>query len=145
MPLHLIKLCVGADCVKDLKDWIAERLRDKKKRGLPAEHIHTTRMSPKRIDELLAGGSLYWVIRGEVACRQRLRDLRATVDGEGISRCQLVLDPKVVVVHPRPFRPFQGWRYLQANDAPPDLARSAPGAVIMPEPMRRELRELGLL
>lgn len=145
MALHLIKLCVGCDSVKELKDWIRERLRDKKKRGLPREHIHTTRMMPKRADELLDGGSLYWVIRGEVACRQRLLKLRPVVDKEGIGRCQLVLEPKVVVVHPRGYRAFQGWRYLEAKDAPPDLERSAPGSVLMPETMRRELRELGLL
>lgn len=145
MSLNLIKLCVGCDSVKELKEWIRERLRDKKKRGLAVEHIHTTRMMPKRADELLDGGSLYWVIRGEVACRQRLEQIRPIVDAEGIGRCQLVLDQKIVVVHPRVYRAFQGWRYLDPKDAPPDLDRSAPGAAILPEPMRRELRELGLL
>ncbi len=145
MTLNLIKLCVGCDSIEELQGWIGERLRDKKKRGLALEHVHTTRMMPKRVDELLAGGSLYWVIRGELACRQKLRAVRGIVDKEGISRCELVLDQKVVAVRPRVFRAFQGWRYLTANDAPPDLDRAAPGAGIMPEPLRRELRELGLL
>jgi hypothetical protein len=145
MPLHLIKLCVGADSVKDLKDWIRERLAEKRAKGLPREHIHTTRMVPKRADELTDGGSLYWVIRGEVLCRQRLRALRTIVDGGGITRCQLVLDPKIVLVQPRFWRAFQGWRYLEAKDAPTDLDRAAPGSRDMPEPMRRELHELGLL
>lgn len=145
MALHLIKLCVGADSVKDLTDWIRERLADKRKRGLPVEHVHTTRMMPKRADELLDGGSLYWVIRGEVRCRQRLRAVRPVVDKQGIGRCELVLDPKVVQVRPRPCRAFQGWRYLQPQDAAPDLGRTAPGAAAMPETLRRELRELGLL
>lgn len=145
MTLHLIKLCVGADSVKDVTDWIRERLAEKKKRGLPAEHIHTTRMMPKRADELLDGGSLYWVIRGEVLCRQRLRALRPIVDKEGIGRCELVLDPKVVKVQPRACRAFQGWRYLQPKDAAPDLERLAPGVAVMPDTLRRELRELGLL
>ena len=91
------------------------------------------------------GGSLYWVIRGELACRQPLKDVRAIIDKEGVSRCELVLEPKVVTVRPRPFRAFQGWRYLVAKDAPPDLDHAAPGASTMPEPLRRELRELGLL
>jgi hypothetical protein len=145
MPLHLIKLCVGCDSVKELQDWIRTRLRDKRKQGVPAEHIHTTRMVPKRAAELTDGGSLYWVIRGEVACRQRLRELRTIVDGEGITRCQLVLEAKVVPVRPRFWRAFQGWRYLDPKDAPPDLDRAAPGARDMPEPLRRELHELGLL
>jgi hypothetical protein len=145
MALHLIKLCVGCDSVKELRDWIRERLADKRKRGLPAEHIHTTRMVPKRAAELTDGGSLYWVIRGEVLCRQRLRDLRTIIDGNGITRCQLVLEPKVVLVDPRFWRPFQGWRYLEAKDAPPDLDRAARGKRDMPEPMRRALHELGLL
>jgi hypothetical protein len=145
MPLHLIKLCVGCDNVKELEDWIRTRLRDKRKQGLKPEHIHTTRMTPKRAAELTDGGSLFWIIRGEVLCRQRMRDLRSVVDDQGIARCQIVLEPKVIPVQPRFWRPFQGWRYLEAKDAPPDLDRSAPGAREMPEPMRRELHELGLL
>jgi hypothetical protein len=145
MPLHLIKLCVGCDSVKDLKDWIRERLQEKKRRGQKPEHIHTTRMMPKRADELVDGGSLYWVIRGEVLCRERIRELRPIVDKEGIGRCQLVLDGKVVLTEPRPFRAFQGWRYLAAKDAPKDIARAEAGATRMPEELRRELRGLGLL
>jgi hypothetical protein len=145
MALHLIKLCVGCDSVRELEQWIRERLRAKRKRGEPREHVHTTRMAPKRAAELIDGGSLYWVIRGELACRQRLRDVRPIVDRDGISRCRLVLDPKVVLVRPRGWRAFQGWRYLEAKDAPDDLDRAAPGIAIMPEPLRRELRELGLL
>jgi len=145
MPLHLIKLCVGADSVRDLEDWIKEKLKDKRKRGERPEHIHRTRMVPKRADELIDGGSLYWVIRGEIMCRQRIRAIRPFRDKDGIGRCGIVLDPKVVLVAPRPFRAFQGWRYLAVKHAPPDLDRAAPGAAAMPEKMRRELRELGLM
>jgi hypothetical protein len=145
MPLHLIKLCVGADSVRDLEDWIKEKLRDKRKRGEKPEHIHRTRMVPKRADELIDGGSLYWVIRGEIMCRQRIRAIRPFRDKDGVGRCGVVLEPKVVLVAPRPFRAFQGWRYLAVKDAPPDLERAAPGAAAMPEKMRRELRELGLM
>jgi hypothetical protein len=144
MPLHLIKLCVGCDSIRDLEGWIEERLAEKRRRRQPPEHIHTTRMQPKRAGEL-AGGSLYWVIRGEVACRERLIDIRPFVDKEGITRCRLVLDGKVVPVESRPVLPFQGWRYLAAKDAPRDLARGAKGAARLPEELRRELRSLGLL
>jgi hypothetical protein len=145
MTLHLIKLCVGCDSVKDLDDWIRQRLRAKRKNGEKPEHIHTTRMLPKRAEELVDGGSLYWVVRGEILCRERINAVRTFVDKEGVRRCRLVLGPKVVLVQPRPYRAFQGWRYLAAKDAPPDLDRAAPGASDMPETMRRELRELGLL
>src|SRR6202163_2614613 len=144
MSLHLIKLCVGADTVRDLEDWIKQKLKAKRKNGEKAEHIHRTRMVPKRADELTDGGSLFWVIRGEVMCRQRIRDVRPFRDKDGIGRCGVVLDPKVVLVAPRPFRAFQGWRYLAAQDAPRDLDKAAPGAAAMPEKLRRELRELGL-
>ena len=145
MPLHLIKLCVGAESVSDLEDWINQKLKEKRKRGEKPEHIHRTRMVPKRIEELLDGGSLYWIIRGEIACRQRLRAIRPFRDKDGVGRCGLVLDRKVVLVAPRPFRAFQGWRYLSPENAPRDLDRAAPGAAAMPEKMRRELRELGLM
>jgi len=145
MPLHLIKLCVGCDTVQDLRDWIAEQRKEKKKRGSKAERSHTTRMVPKRADELTGGGSLFWVIRGQVLCRERIRAIRPFTDKDGIGRCRVVLDGKVVLVQPRPYRAFQGWRYLTVADAPPDLDRAAPGAKNMPEDMRRELRSLGLL
>src|ERR1700722_15837278 len=126
MPLHLIKLCVGCDSVKDLQDWVKEKLAALKK-GAPREHTHTTRMVPKRADELVDGGSLYWVIRGQISCRQRLLDVRPFRDGEGVGRCRLGLEPKLVLTEPRAFRPFQGWRYLEAKSAPKDLDRAAPG------------------
>ncbi|MFZ0113438.1 MAG: DUF1489 family protein [Xanthobacteraceae bacterium] len=145
MSLNLIKLCVGCDSVAELSSWIKQRLKQKKARKEKPEHIHTTRMVPKRVDELVDGGSLYWVIRGQVMCRQDLVAIRPFVDKDGVGRCRLVLRPKVVPVEPRPFRAFQGWRYLDSKDAPRDLDRAAPGARNMPEQMRRELRELGLL
>ncbi len=143
MALHLIKLCVGVDSVQELEDWIVEKRR--KTKGNAREHIHTTRMVPKRAADLLDGGSLFWVIRGELICRQALLDVRPFVDREGIGRCRLVLEPKVVLVQPRPHRAFQGWRYLAAKEAPRDLGRAAPGVAKLPEVLRRELRELGLL
>jgi len=144
MPLHLLKLCVGAESVQDLEEWIAENLAAKAAKGQPVEQYHTTRMVPTRLGELLAGGSLYWVIKGEIACRQALTDIRPFVDADGIRRCRLVLDPKVQRVDPRPSRPFQGWRYLAAKDAPADLD-AAGGEAPLPENLRRELRSLGLL
>ncbi len=145
MALNLIKLCVGCDSVRELEGWIKQRLKEKRKRGEKAEHIHRTRMVPKRADELIDGGSLFWVIRGEVTCRQRIRDIRPFRDKDGTGRCAIVLDPKVVLVEPRPHRAFQGWRYLAAEDAPRDLDQAAPGAAAMPETLRRELRDLGLM
>ncbi len=143
--LHLIKLCVGCDSVADLEDWIQQKLKEKKKTRQKPEHIHTTRMVPKRAEELIDGGSLYWVIRGQVTCRERILDIRPFTDKDGIGRCRVVLDGKLVLVEPRPRSAFQGWRYLEDKDAPRDLSRAAPGAARMPETMRRELRELGLL
>jgi hypothetical protein len=145
MTLHLIKLCVGCDSVRDLEDWIREKLRDKRRRGEKPEHIHRTRMVPKRADELTDGGSLHWVIRGQLSCRQRILAVRPFRDKDGTGRCALVLARKVVLVEPRPYRAFQGWRYLELADAPRDLDKAAPGAAAMPEQLRRELRELGLM
>ena len=146
MPLHLIKLAVGCDSVKDLKDWIAERMKAAKKKGLPQHHVHVTRMVPKRGDEIVSGGSLYWVIKGEIAAREKIIAIEPFRDKDGIGRCRIVMQPKVIAVSPRPMRPFQGWRYLKEDAVPPDLTKtSASGLAAMPEPMRRELRELGLL
>ena len=145
MTLHLIKLAVGCDSVKELKSWVAERMQAAKKKGLPLHHVHVTRMVPKRVDELLSGGSLYWVIRGEIAAREKIIAIEPFRDRDGIGRCRLVMQPKVVPVLQRPMRPFQGWRYFTEDAAPPDLKAAGTGVADMPEPLRRELRELGLL
>ena len=148
--LHLIKLCVGCDSIRDLQDWIDEKLKARKGKGAskaaptPARN-HTTRMVPKRAAEIIDGGSLYWVIRGQIMCRERILDIRPFTDKEGIGRCHIVLDCKPVPVEPRPYRAFQGWRYFKPDEAPRDLDRAAPGARDMPEDLRRELRDLGLL
>ena len=146
MPLHLIKLSVGTDSIEDLEDWIKLKLAEQKKRGVKKpERFHTTRMVPKRAEEIIGGGSIFWVIKGEILCRERILDIRPFTDKDGVGRCRIVLDGKVVLVEPRPRAAFQGWRYLEAKDAPRDLSRAAPGAARMPETMRRELRDLGLL
>jgi hypothetical protein len=141
--LHLVKLCVGCDSVGDLEEWIAACTRAR--RGKPFEQVHTTRMTPKRGEELLAGGSLYWVIKGQIQCRQRLVALRPIVDADGIGRCELVLEPQVVRTVLRPMRAFQGWRYLSGTDAPPDLDQAGAGVAELPDALRRELASLGLL
>ncbi len=144
MPLHLLKLCVGCDSIADLEEWIESERQHSRRRGATFQQRHTTRMFPKRADEIVGQGSLYWVIKGQIACRQTISAIEPFVAADGISRCDLVLGRDVIPVAPRPFRPFQGWRYLEAKDAPPDLARAA-GAAMMPEEMRRELAGLGLL
>ncbi len=145
MPLHLIKLAVGCESVKELKSWVAQRMLIARQKGLPRHHIHITRMTPKRVEELMAGGSLYWVIRGEIAAREKLIAIEPFRDRDGIGRCRLVMQPKVIAVAPRPMRPFQGWRYFTEDAVPPDLGKAAASIAAMPEPLRRELRDLGLL
>jgi hypothetical protein len=108
---------------------------------------HQTRMMPKRRDEMLDGGSIFWVIGGFVQVRQRLLDIIEDRWDDGTPCAGLVLDPVLVPVEARPVKAFQGWRYLDAASAPPDVAamREAPGAQAMPEAMLRELRTLGLI
>jgi hypothetical protein len=145
MTLNILKLCVGCDSVEDLEDWIGERLDERRRSGQPVEHFHTTRMAPARAGELVDGGSLFWVIKGNVQCRQHLLEVRPFVDGQGISRCHLMLDPLVIRTVWQPRRAFQGWRYLKPADAPADLAAAGRGLLEMPPKLRRELAELGLL
>lgn len=145
MALHLLKLCVGAESVEDHRAWIEARIDALRKAGLPPEQTHTTRMIPKRADEIIGTGSLYWVTKGKVQSRQRIVDIRPFVDAQGISRCDLVLDPELVLTVPQSRRPFQGWRYLKAEDAPRDLSDAAAALAEMPSEMRAELSELGLL
>jgi len=146
MALHLIKLSVGSESVEDLAAWQAERLRQMKRDRLKPELFHRTFQMPKRRDELLDGGSIYWVIKGIVQARQRLIDLREGTREDGTPCTLLILDSVLVQVRPTPRRAFQGWRYLAATDAPNDLAGDRRDEIAdMPPKLRRELAELGLI
>lgn len=145
MALHLVKLCVGADSVDDLRAWIDFRLEQSRLRGIVPEQFHTTRMYPKRADEIIGHGSLYWVIKGQIQCRQQVVDIRRFTDDDGVGRCNIILEPVVRLTALQPKRPFQGWRYLQPSDAPADLPQGGDGGEPMSPEMARELSELGLL
>lgn len=139
--VHLIKLCVGAERVEDLLTW-QRNPRAKGPDGLPR---HVTRMWPKREDEVLNGGSLYWVFKGVVLCRQRILRLDEVMGGDGIRRCGIVLDPGVIRVTAAPRRPFQGWRYLQPGDAPRDLPAGRETEEALPPTLQTALAEIGVL
>lgn len=139
-PVHILKLCVGADSVEDLIDW---------HRAHPSpfptgERRHVTRMWPKREAEVTAGGSLYWVIKGVILCRQRIVRLDEVIGADGIARCGIVMDPEVVRTEAAARRPFQGWRYLDPKDAPPDLPEHRAGDDRLPEELALVLAEIGL-
>ena len=134
--LHLLKLCVGADTLDDQIRSVAFRSRNG---GQP---FHTTRMVPKRVAELLDGGSLYWVIKGYVQGRQPLSDIVPVTGADGIRRCRLIFEPRIIATTWQPRRPFQGWRYLEQKDAPRDLEA---GEQAMDPDLGRALAELGLL
>lgn len=145
MPLHLIKLCVGAASIDDLAAWQRANRQRKTVDGRKAV-FHTTFQTPKRADDLLDGGSLYWVMKGVVAARQRLLGLEEGRKPDGSPCCLLLLDPAIVAVRPVPRRAFQGWRYLDADDAPPDLTGGArDGVAAMPPGLRKTLADLGLI
>ena len=145
MTVHLLKLCVGVDTVQDLAVWQAERLKRLKSARKDAELCHHTLQTPRRRDEVLDGGSLYWVIKGFVLVRQRVLDLREEARDDGTRCCGIVLDTELVPTRPQPRRAFQGWRYLEAADAPPDGKSFDDKADAMPRAMREELRALRLI
>jgi hypothetical protein len=145
MTVHLIKLCVGVDTVKELAVWQTGRLKSLKRAGKTPELRHRTLQMPRRREEVLDGGSLYWVIKGFVLVRQRVLDLREDTKDDGTACCGIVLDPELVATHAHPRRAFQGWRYLDAADAPPDVRGFAEEDCELPPAMRAELRELRLI
>ena len=143
MTLHLIKLSVGPDSLADLARWQSARLKEKKKKREPLLLQHVTRMTPKRAEELLNGGSIYWVVKGQIVARQTLVDLKP-VKKNGKPHCAIVYQPKLILVARRRHRPFQGWRYLLPKDAPPDIT-DPKSAKNLPQSLKVELADLGLL
>lgn len=141
--LHLIKLCVGAASVDDLAAWQAQRSAESHAAGGDPRPVHVTRMRPRRAEALLDAGSLYWVFKGLVLARQRIAGLTPRLGADGVARCAITLDPALVRTAPRPRRPFQGWRYLRAEDAPRDLLGA--GAADLPPALIAELAQIGVL
>jgi hypothetical protein len=144
MALHLLKLCVGVHSLDQLEEISARRAAEARAAGRDPVMSTHTRMLPKRLSELRDGGSLYWVIRGQVLARQPLIDIVQHAEGDGTRCCRILMRPEVIAVRPRPCRAFQGWRYLEPNDAPPDWVLDSGSAAAPPE-MRRELMELCLI
>ena len=136
MPLHLLKLAVGIESIDHLRDVRAARTTE---RG--GNWVYT-RNRPRRAEEILAGGSIFWVIRGQIRVRQPVKGFRGERDGNGRRYCLIEVDSKLVATLPRPWRPFQGWRYLSTEDAPADLPE---GGELPSDRMLAELRELGLI
>ena len=145
MTVHLLKLCVGCDTIQDLKDWQDDRLRQLKRKREPVELYHRTLQTPKRRDEVLDGGSLYWVIKGFVLVRQRILDLRPGRKDDGTPCCAIVYDEELVATRPQARRAFQGLALSLPADAPADLRVVTGEDGDMPRAMRADLRELRLI
>jgi hypothetical protein len=139
--LHLTKLAVGVRDSDHLRELQAERLR------AHSPLRHRTRNFPRRRAEVIEGGSMYWVIAGTMMVRQRIVDIIEDQRDDLTPCTSLILDPNLVSLIGRPTRAFQGWRYLDPDDAPPDMP--ALGAMLgvdtLPASLRRELRALCLL
>ena len=139
--VNLVKLCVGCDSVEQLAAW-----QEMRGAGVPDwQPRHVTRMWPKREAELVAGGSLYWVIKGVILARQRVIRLDEVIGEDGIRRCGIVMDRDIVRTQPAPRRPFQRWRYLAPRDAPPDLPAHRQGDDQLPPELSGKLAEIGIL
>ena len=145
MAVNLLKMAVGVESLTHLARLQRDRLERARADGKPASLRHFTRNTPRRAEEIIGGGSIYWVIGGRIRARQLISDIERAVETEIGPRCALVLDPVLVSVDPVPHRPFQGWRYLEARDAPVDLPSYDDSDAAIPPEMADELRGLGLL
>ena len=136
MTVHLKKLSVGSASVDGLRALQAQRLAN------VGRLIHITRNRPRRVEELLNGGSIYWIIKGVMTARQAIVDFVEAERADGSPACGIVLSPEIVTVVPTRMRIFQGWRYLEVADAPIDIATDIDED--MPSEFVAELRELGI-
>ena len=141
MPTNLIKLSVGTESVEGLADWHSMP-QAQGPDGLPR---HITRMWPKREAEILNGGSIYWVIKGLIQCRQRVLRMDEVIGSDGIRRCAIVLDPELHRTTQAQKRPFQGWRYLKPEDSPPDIPKSREQEETLPPELAGALADIGIL
>jgi len=139
--MNLVKLSVGTESVEGLQDW-QDDTRARLPEGLPR---HVTRMWPKREAEILGGGSIFWVIKGLIQCRQRVLRMDEVIGEDGIRRCAIVLEPELHRTHTAPKRPFQGWRYLKPEDSPADMPEGRESEEPLPLELSQALAEIGVL
>lgn len=139
--MNLVKLSVGTESVSGLDAWqstYALKWQD----HLPR---HITRMWPKKEAEILNGGSIYWVIKGSILCRQKILRLDEVIGDDGIRRCAIVMEPELIRTAPTFKRAFQGWRYLAGDDAPPDLPKGRENEEPLPPQLNAALAEIGVI
>ena len=145
MTLNLVKLCVGVTTIEELSAWQTDHRRRWSQGGVDCAY-HRTFQTPKRQAELLDGGSIYWVIRGIILVRLKLIGFEDGTKDDGSACCTMMFDRTLVQVRPTPRRAFQGWRYLDASDAPPDIKSGKTDEIaLMPPEMRKTLADLGLI
>jgi hypothetical protein len=140
--IHMVKLCVGVSSIEELESYRNERAHWWDADYGEDVHVHRTRMMPKRAAEMEGKASIYWVIAGMIGVRQPILRLAQYTDGEGKNYCDIIMAPDMVRTVPYPKRPFQGWRYLRPEDAPPDMAANGNEGAEM---IAAELARLGLL
>ena len=132
--LHLTKVAFGVTSV----DHLAERLAARAEAGAC---FLTTRYLPKRHAEVEGRGSLFWILKHQLVARSPI--LRFG-DAEG-GKVAIHIDPRLILVQSRVKRAHQGWRYLEAPDAPADLGGDATGLADMPPALVGKLAELALI
>ncbi|MFQ5534211.1 MAG: DUF1489 family protein [Sphingomonadales bacterium] len=149
MTVHILRLAFGIETIERLRAVLESRGRT----GADGREtvVITTRNKPRRAAEIADGGSLYWIVKGQIRARQRIvaieeYEARGQDGGpSGRRRCTFRLDPELVLTVPTPRRPHQGWRYLKPDDAPADLDARGGEKETPPAELAAELRELGLL
>lgn len=141
MTIHLLRLAVGAESLEAMRQWREEARIDWRGRTVVPTW---TKRPPNRQAELLDGGCIYWVVKGSIRCRQRFAGFEMVTGADGESYCAMMMDPELIETRAVPKRPFQGWRYLKPEDAPPDLAVGEGSGDELPPHLLAELRELGL-
>ncbi|GAN98808.1 hypothetical protein Gxy13693_011_042 [Komagataeibacter xylinus NBRC 13693] len=146
--LHMVKLAVGIQSIEDLaarQSLQTPPVDDLDGTGAAGMPWFRTRMYPRRAADILDGGSIYRVIGGRILCRQRITAIQPDTREDGTPCALVVMAPDIIPVQPRAMRPFQGWRYLRPEDAPPDLLANSHMGDVLPEALRNELAELCLI
>lgn len=139
--IHMVKLSVGTGSLAELKRWQS----NPRAQGPDGAPRHVTRMWPKQKNALLNGGSIYWVIKGFIQCRQRIVRLDEIIGEDSIRRCAIVVNPELFPTTATPKRPFQGWRYLKPDEAPIDLSPDRQNEDALPAKLAGALADIGIL
>ena len=145
MYANFLRTGVGVESIEHLYE-IQHGHRQIKFNGENHAYLFTRR-TPTRANDLINGGSVYWIIKRQICARQTIADIQTLKDEDDKPFCHVIMNQQIYLTQPVAHKHIQGWRYLSPEKAPKDIGLFTPNnrPDDIPPELAAELAEAGLL